>query len=134
MKHMVNAEAILPPMPRPLRPLTWVVAKVFRAAVVAMLPRWQRELADLKQPVIIDAMVRPVVRLAIRAANAHPRVKLMTIGILSPGATPVVAPTLLGVKPRSDEVLSPAEAFARRGVPTPAELYAQLKSDQTRII
>jgi hypothetical protein len=41
---------------------------------------------------------------------------------------------LLGMKPAREETLTPAESFERHEVPTPAELYEQLKADQTQIV
>jgi hypothetical protein len=39
----------------------------------------------------------------------------------------VVEPVLRGTRPQRPEVLTPAEARNRYGVPTPLELYAELR-------
>jgi hypothetical protein len=127
----MEVDGIYPPVPLVLKPGLWLFARVFRIAVIATLPGYQRDLANLNQPRILDTLIRPVMRTMLRLAEASPRIKVAMLGILSPSTVPIAAPMLLGVKPLSDEILTPAESFRRHGVPTPAELYAQLGHDQT---
>jgi uncharacterized protein (DUF2236 family) len=131
MNHLMEVDGIYPPVPLVLKPGLWLFARVFRIAVIATLPGYQRDLANLNQPRILDTLIRPVMRTMLRLAEASPRIKVAMLGILSPSTVPIAAPMLLGVKPLSDEILTPAESFRRHGVPTPAELYAQLGHDQT---
>ena len=49
MDHLLNAEVMFPPLPRVLRPAQ-VVNRVLRAATIATMPRWMRQLAGLRQP------------------------------------------------------------------------------------
>lgn len=134
MRHLMTADAILPPLPAVLRPATWIGTQVFRAAVVATLPRYQRKLAGLRQPRVVDLAVRPVVRASMKLVARSPRLELAIIGLMSPSTVPVAGPVLMGIPPRTDEVVTPQESFRRHGVPTPAELYAQLGHDQGQVV
>jgi uncharacterized protein (DUF2236 family) len=127
MDHLLNAEVLFGDTPRLARPVIWAQSKVLRAAVIATLPRWQRELGNLRQPRIVDALIRPVMRLAFRVAAASPRLQVGVLRLISPATVPVAAPILLGIPPRRPEVLTPAEAFERYGAPTPTELYEELQ-------
>ena len=60
MDHLLNADVIFPPLPAALRPGAWVVARFIRAGVIATLPRWQRDLGNLRQPRIADALIKPL--------------------------------------------------------------------------
>jgi uncharacterized protein (DUF2236 family) len=133
MNHLMSPDVVFPPMSALLRPGAWVLAKVLRAAILATLPRWQRELANLRQPRIIDAMVRPLVRPGFRLVAANPRLQMFIVRLISPATVPVAAPMILGIKPLREETLTPAESFARHGVQTPRELYERLRADQSRI-
>lgn len=127
MDHLLNADVVFPPMPAVLRPGAWVVAKLIRAAVIATLPRWQRDLAGLRQPRAVDTLIRPAMRLGSWAAALSPRLMVQIVGVISPATVAVAAPMLLGIPPRRPEVLTPSEAFERHGTPTPAELYEELQ-------
>lgn len=134
MRHLMEVDAVIPPMPLPLRPGAWVFTKIFRAAVIGSLPRYQRDLANLRQPRIVDNAVRPVMRTLMRLADASPRIKLVIVGLVSPSTVPIVGPAILGVKPLSTEIVTPEESYRRHGVPTPAELYAELGHDQATVV
>ena len=54
-------------------------------------------------------------------------------GILSPRTVPVAGPMLAGIRPHTEEVLSPEASFARHGVPTPREMYQELGHDQSTV-
>jgi uncharacterized protein (DUF2236 family) len=133
MDHLMNAEVAFPPMPAVLKPGAWVVAKLLRIAIIATLPRWQRDLGGLSQPRILDSLIRLPMRTAFRIGNT-PRLKVLTLRLISPATVPVAAPALLGIKPLREETLTPAEAYERHAVPTPRELYQQLKADQNEIL
>lgn len=131
MKHLMHAEVMFPPVPWYLKPTFALFAWTIRHGVIATLPRWQRDLGNVNHPRVLDALIRPVLRISFALANASPWVKVRLLGILSPLTVPVAGPMLLGIKPRSEEVVSPAETFRRHGTPTPRELYQQLGHDQT---
>ena len=100
-------------------------------ATMATIPRWQRRLAGLHQPVLVDAAIRPLMRLAFALAALSTRVQLTLLGLISPATRPVVAPILRGTEPRRPQKLTPAEARERYGAPTPRELYARLQAPAT---
>jgi uncharacterized protein (DUF2236 family) len=135
MDYLMTPDVILyPELPSLLKPFAWVIAKALRVAIIATLPRWQRDLANVHQPAVLDTLIRPVMRLGFRFVHLSPRLELLVLALLSPATVPIAGPMLLGVKPLREEVLTPAESFSRHGVPTPAELYAQLGADQSSII
>jgi hypothetical protein len=74
-----------------------------------------------------------VLKVAFRLINISPWAKVRMLGILSPLTVPVAGPMLQGIKPRSEEVLTPEESFRRHGVQTPRELYEQLGHDQSTV-
>jgi uncharacterized protein (DUF2236 family) len=134
MDHLMSAEVAFPPMPAALKPGAWVLAKLLRVAILATLPRWQRELAGLRQPRALDTLIRPVMRIGFAVVDTRPRLKVLILRLTSPQTVPIAGPMLLGMKPGREETFTPAESFERHGVPTPAELYEQLKADQTEIL
>jgi hypothetical protein len=130
----MNADVLFPPLPRALRPGAWLLARLLRIAIVATLPRWQRDLANLHQPRVIDVLIRPLMRVNFRLAAASPRLQVLILGLISPATVPIAAPMLLGLKPRQEQTLTPAESYERHGVPTPKALYEQLAADQGTIL
>jgi uncharacterized protein (DUF2236 family) len=126
MDHLLNAEVIFPPLPAALRPGAWIASRVLRAATVATMPRWQRQLAGLRQPRLVDAMMVPLMRTVFRASAASTWLQLRLLSMISPSTVPVVEPVFRGIPPLREETLTPAEAFDRHETPTPGELYVQL--------
>ena len=124
MAHLLNAQVALPPQPLLLRPGASVVSRFLRAATIATMPRWQRRLAGLRQPRLVDGAIVPVMRIAFRVGAASTGLQLRILKLISPGTVPIAGPMLRGIKPAREETVSPAEAFARHGVPTPAQLRA----------
>jgi uncharacterized protein (DUF2236 family) len=134
MDHLMSAEVAFPPMPAAIKPGAWVLAKLLRVAVLATLPHWQRDLANVRQPRLLDTLIRPVMRIGFAAVDKSPRLKVLILRLTSPQTVPIAGPMILGLKPVNEETLTPAESFERHGVPTPAELYERLKADQTQIL
>jgi uncharacterized protein (DUF2236 family) len=130
MNHLLDAQVMLPPVPRLLTPVSWVVARVLRAGTIATLPRWMRELAGIRQSRLVDAGVVPVLRVAFWAANLNRRAKLEAVTFLSPMTRDVVAPVIYGVPPERSEVLTPADARARHGYDEPALAHRELRARQ----
>jgi uncharacterized protein (DUF2236 family) len=128
MDHLLNAEVMFPPMPRVLRPGAWVVNRVLRAATIATMPRWQRRLAGLGQPRLVDTLIRPVMRLAFRVGAMSKRLELLLLRLISPATVPVVAPMLSGIRPAQEETLTPASAFEHHRTPRPIDLYRSLQN------
>jgi len=130
MVHLLDASVMLPPTPRVLKPAAWVVGKTLRAATVATMPRWMRELGGLRQPRAVDLAVAPLMKIAFWLLQLNTRVELRVLGILSPTTVPVAAPVLLGIPPRNPEVLTPAQARERYGYDKPAEAHLAWRARQ----
>ena len=127
MDHLLNADVMLPPMPRLLRPGAWAVSKVLRAATIATMPRWMRKMGGLRQSRLVDVLVRPLMRLSFRLGALSPRLQLIALRVLSPSTVSVAAPVLLGIPPEREETVTPAEARRRYGVLPPVEEYARFR-------
>ncbi|MDX2557762.1 hypothetical protein [Streptomyces stelliscabiei] len=63
-------------------------------------------------------------------AHLSPRAELRLSGRLSPSTVAVIAPMKLGIPPREEEVLTPAEARARHGYAKPAEAHLAFRARQ----
>ena len=131
MNHLLRTELVLPPTPRWAKPASLAVAKAQRIATIATMPRWMRELAGIRQSRAVDALIVPVMKVSFALAHLSPRVELLLLGRLSPSTVAVVAPVKLGIPPRRQEVLTPAEARARHGFAKPAEAHLDLRARQT---
>jgi uncharacterized protein (DUF2236 family) len=130
MDHLLRAEVMLPPVPRALRPGAWLVARVLRAATIATLPQWMRELGGLRQPRVLDVLVAPVMKTAFWLAARSARLELAQLRLLSPATVPVVAPVLLGVPPHEPRTMTPTEARERYGFSPPARAHLDWRAKQ----
>jgi uncharacterized protein (DUF2236 family) len=133
MDHLLDGAALIATLPRAFAPLVWVINKTLRAGVVATLPLWMREMAGIRQPKIVDALLSPALKLAFAIMRRSPaRVQLQVLRLLSPATVPVVAPVLLGVAPQRPEVLTPSQARERYGYAKPAEAHLEWRAKQHR--
>ncbi|HEX4110034.1 MAG TPA: oxygenase MpaB family protein [Solirubrobacteraceae bacterium] len=132
MDHLLNAHVIFPPLPRIAAPGARVASAVLRAATIATMSQWMRELGGLRQPAAVDAAVAPVMRAHFRAVAASTSAQLALLSAISPSTRAVVEPAFRGVAARSPEVLTPAEARRRHGGVTPLELAARLRDMRPR--
>lgn len=130
MAHLLDARVMLPPLPRAAAPVTAVLAYALRAATLATMPRWMRDLSGLQQSRLTDAAIGPVMRAAFAAANLNTRVKLELLTFLSPMTRSVVAPVFYGVPPTEQVVRTPAEAREQHGFDKPAEAHLALRARQ----
>lgn len=130
MHHLLDASVMLPQMPKLFAPVSWIASRVLRAATIATMPRWMREMGGLKQSRAVDLAVVPVMKVAFFAANLNRRVKLELLGFLSPMTRPVVAPIFYGVEPTHPVTRTPAEARALYGYDKPAEAHLALRARQ----
>lgn len=130
MRHLLNSDVMMPATPAIFRPARWVAATVMRAATVATLPRWMREMSGLRQPRIVDVAIRPLMRVVFALPQLNKRLKLELLSYLSPMTRPVVAPILYGVAPEHPEVVSPAAARALYGYDKPADAHRELRARQ----
>lgn len=130
MDHLLNAEAMFPPVPRGAQPISWVINKALRIATLATMPRWMRKMAGLRQSRLLDVAIRPVMKTAFRLVSASKRVEVMIVGHVSPSTLPIVKPILLGVPPVRPETLTVAEAQTRYGYEPPARAHAAWRAKQ----
>lgn len=130
MHHLLDGAVMLPPMPKVFGPIDWVATTVLRAATIATMPRWMREMGGIKQSRLVDLAVVPVMRIAFLLANMNKRAKLELLGFLSPMTKPVLAPILYGVEPTHPVVRTPAEARTLYGYDKPAEAHLELRAKQ----
>jgi uncharacterized protein (DUF2236 family) len=128
MDHLLNAEVMLPPAPRVLKPATWVIARALRWATIATMPRWMRKMGGLRQSRVIDALVRLVMMISFRIARLSPQLQLTLLRVLSPSTVSVAAPVLLGIPPVRPETLTPGQARKRYNVLAPTEEYARFRA------
>ena len=132
MDHLLNADVMLPPMPRLDAPGAWVVSKVLRHGTIATMPTWMRKMGGLRQPKIVDVLVRPVLWVSYRVVESNTRLKLTVLRTLSPMTFPVVEPVMKGVTPTNPEVVTPAEARARYGYDRPRDAHLELRAKQAQ--
>jgi uncharacterized protein (DUF2236 family) len=130
MAHLLNAEVMLPPIPKALRPGSWVVAQFLRMATIATMPTWMRRMAGLHQPKIVDALITPVMKVSFRLAQVHPKVEVLLLGQITPSTVPVAAPALLAIAPEKAETLTPSEARERYGYDKPSEAHLDWRAKQ----
>jgi hypothetical protein len=89
-----------------------------------------REMSDIRQPRIVDALVRPILWMAFRTARLNTRLQVEFLRGISPGSVPIVEPVLRGIAPRNPEVLTPAQARERYGLDKPVEAHLDLRAKQ----
>ena len=131
MAHLLDGAALILPDRRVLAPARWMVNRVLRAGVIATMPVWMRELADINQWRSTDTLVRPVLRIVFAVMHASPaRVRLANLRLLSPASVPVVAPVLLRIPPVVREVVTPAQARERYGYAKPREAHLEFRAKQ----
>jgi hypothetical protein len=94
------------------------------------VPRWMREMAGIRQSRLLDTLIVPVMKAAFALAHLSPKAELRLIARLSPSTVPVIAPMKLGIPPRKEEILTPAEARARYGYAKPAEAHLEFRARQ----
>lgn len=130
MNHLLKADVMMPPMPFFLRPGAWFVGRVLRAGTVSTMPKWMNEVSGLKQWAVTGFLATILLKVSFRVIHLSKRAELALLSVLSPMTVPVVAPILLGVPPRNEEVLTPAEARERYGYDKPAEAHLAWRAKQ----
>ncbi|QRY43517.1 DUF2236 domain-containing protein [Mycolicibacterium boenickei] len=130
MDHLLNAKVVLPSAPRAAKPAVEILNWFLRAGTIATMPRWMRRLSGFDQPRAVDLAVRPVLKLGFGLVNRVPRLKLLVAKIISPSVVPIAGPYIMGIPPRSTEVLSPEEGRKRYGYVKPADAHKELRARQ----
>lgn len=133
MDHLLNAKVVLPErlLRSPVAALPVEVVNWFlRAGTIATMPRWMRRLSGFDQPRAVDLAVRPVLKVSFGVVDRIPRLKLAVGKLVAPSVLPIAGPYIMGVAPRSAEVLSPAEGRRRYGFERPADAHHALRAKQ----
>ena len=130
MNHLLRADVMLPTLPSTFAPVTWLTTRALRAATIATMPRWMREMSGLRQSRVLDVGIVPVMKVAFWLIQLNKRVELGFLGLLSPMTVPVAAPILLGVPPVTPEVVTPAEGRTRYGFARPSQAHLDLRARQ----
>ncbi len=120
--------------PRSWVPLAWTAAATVRMATIATMPRWQRELAGVRQSRITDVAIRPVLRFVFGLVAASRASEMRWLRILSPVILPVMEPVIRGIAPARPVTLTPAQAFRRYGLSTPREIHTGLAENTGAVL
>lgn len=134
MRHLLNADVMFPPTPKVLRPAAFIVAFVLRAATIATMPQWMRELSGLRQPAWLDVLVVPVMKVSVRLARLNKRAQIQILAQIAPSVVPVAGPVLLGISPVNREVLTPATARERYGYGRPSAAHLDWRARQHDLV
>ncbi|MGY0500273.1 oxygenase MpaB family protein [Nocardia sp. FBN12] len=130
MNHLLDAEVMLPPMPRLLRPLFTIVAAFLRRGTLATMPRWMREMAGLPTGRVLDLLVLPWLSAAMTVVSLNTRLQLLLLQLISPTTVPVAAPMLLGITPTDPVTTTPRQAQKKYGYDIPAQAHHALREKQ----
>ncbi|CAJ1583924.1 oxygenase MpaB family protein [[Mycobacterium] wendilense] len=130
MNHLLQAEVMLPEMPRALRPATWVVTALLRRGTLATMPRWMREMAGLPTSPLLDTLAWLPLRLGFATVSLNTRLQLALLQLLSPTTVPVAARVLKKVPAVAPVTTTPRAAQARLGYDNPRDAHRELRARQ----
>lgn len=130
MRHLANGPKAILPQALILRPGVFVVNWFVRAATLATIPRYMRDLGDIQQPRLLDVAMPLLLRPAFLILHRLRRLKVLILTLLSPLTIPVAAPIWYDVSPVTPEVLTPAEARERYGLTKPSEAHLEMRARQ----
>ncbi|WP_374999639.1 oxygenase MpaB family protein [Aeromicrobium sp. CTD01-1L150] len=132
MTHLLHGEVLIPDGRSPDLLVRRLVARLIGRGTVATLPRWVRQEAGLPRSRVVDAIVRPVLRIGFALADRSRRFKLAIVSQLSPMTRDVVAPIFHDVAPLEPVVRTPAQARERYGYDRPRDAHRELRERQER--
>lgn len=130
MRHLLQAEVMLPPMPPAARPFTRVITGLLRRGTLATMPRWMRKMAGLPTSRALDALVLPPLRAGFAVIAMSTRLQLMLLQLLSPNTVSIGARVLQCVPPANPLTTTPRAAQARYGYLNPAQAHHDLREEQ----
>ena len=133
MNHLLRAEVMLPPMPRPLRPATLVSPDPAPRHAGDHAPLDARDGRAVRVPALgapLDAAVTLPLRTAFRVISLDTRLQLMVLRLLSPNTVEVAARVLRAIPPVDPVTTTPREAQARYGYDVPRQAHRQLRDRQ----
>jgi len=99
MRHLLRADVMFPPVPAIYKPLALIISFVLRAATLATMPRWQLEMAGIRQPRFVGAVVRPIMRTTFWLTSRSVGFQLLALRFISPRTVPLVEPVLRKTRP-----------------------------------
>ncbi|MCQ4129236.1 DUF2236 domain-containing protein [Rhodococcus erythropolis] len=127
MHQLLDASVMFPQLPVLLRPGARLVSGVIRAATIATMPRWQRDLAALRQSTLVGALIRPLLKVAFATVVRVPQLEVALINWISPATYPIVRPMLLSIPAMNPRTTTPAQAFRDNNIPTPVTMFADMQ-------
>lgn len=129
MKYLLDASAIMidDKTASPLRPVFKSLAYMMRAATIATMPKYMRELAGIYQSPAVDMAIVAPMRVAMRILSMQ-EAALAVVDMITPSTRPIIEPKIRGIKPLNPITLTPSEARAKYGTATPSEIHQQLLS------
>ncbi|MEV6278646.1 oxygenase MpaB family protein [Nocardia sp. NPDC051832] len=130
MRHLLQAEVMMPEIPALLKPLFTLVYAFLRRGTLATMPRWMREMAGLPTGRLFDLLVRAPLSAAFTLVSLNARLQVLLLRLISPMTVPVAGPVLLGIAPVSTETMTPREAQERYGYDIPAQAHHELRAKQ----
>lgn len=89
----------------------WALSRALAPATIATLPGWMRRTGGFDQPAIVDAAVRPAMRVAMRATRS-PRAMAMILGSRLPATAHVLRQHYQADAPLWRETVTPTQARA----------------------
>ncbi|MFI8974371.1 oxygenase MpaB family protein [Nocardia asteroides] len=130
MRHLLQAEVMMPEIPLILRPMFTVVYAFLRRGTLATMPRWMREMAGLPKGRLLDALVTMPMSVAFTLVSMNARLQIQLLRLISPMTVPVAAPVLLKIAPVSTTTMTPRQAQELYGYDIPAQAHQALRDKQ----
>jgi len=132
MDHLLDGVRVITPHPVVARPAVYGLNALVRAGTIATMPRWMRDLSGFRQSRLIDAAVRPPLRLGFAVISRSLRLRMAVLRLIAPSTVPVMAPHWYGLPPIEDVVRDPAEVRRGLGLERPAQAHLALRERQRR--
>ncbi|MFE3543750.1 oxygenase MpaB family protein [Nocardia sp. NPDC059177] len=130
MRHLLQAEVMMPEIPRLLRPMFRIVYAFLRRGTLATMPRWMREMAGLPTGRMLDALVTTPMNVAFTLVSLNARLQIQLLRLISPMTVPVAGPVLLKIAPTSTTTMTPRQAQQLYGYDIPAQAHQALRDKQ----
>lgn len=109
-----------------LRPAMWIMSK----GIISTYPRHMREMANLKQGRLLDALVLWPNKLLHKLFATSMNARLALFSLLAPAAVEIAAPAILGIEPKSDKVWGVREAQEHFGFDVPSAAHHDVRAKQ----
>ncbi|MFD6397518.1 oxygenase MpaB family protein [Nocardia sp. NPDC060249] len=130
MRHLLQAEVMMPEIPLLLRPMFKIVYAFLRRGTLATMPRWMREMAGLPTGRLLDALVTTPMSVAFTVVSLNARLQIQLLRLISPMTVAVAGPVLLKIPPASKTTMTPRQAQELYGYDIPALAHQALRDKQ----